>query len=192
MARCVFLGVVLASVVTLHTRGGSPSSPTEQLLFAAGKDGYHTFRIPVLTVTPRGSVLAICEGRKNSTGDHGDVDLVFKRSTDGGATWGPVTLLYEEGGAAKITIGNPCVVTDDHGTVWLLFTRENERVFVTSSSDDGKTWATPRDITARAKRPDWTWYATGPGNGIQLTRGPHKGRLVIPCDHRVKDIPDKK
>ncbi|MCA9080940.1 MAG: exo-alpha-sialidase, partial [Planctomycetaceae bacterium] len=31
--------------------------------------------------------------------------------------------------------------------------------------------------------PDWTWYATGPGSGIQMEAGPHQGRLVIPCDH---------
>jgi sialidase-1 len=58
-------------------------------------------------------------------------------------------------------------------------------VLITSSSDDGKTWEKPRDITADVKAKDWTWYATGPGNGIQLTHGKHAGRLVIPCDHRV-------
>ena len=33
------------------------------------------------------------------------------------------------------------------------------------------------------KLEDWTWYATGPGAGIQLTRGERAGRLVVPCDH---------
>jgi sialidase-1 len=33
-------------------------------------------------------------------------------------------------------------------------------------------------------KPDWDWVATGPGVGIQLTRGPHRGRLVIPSDHK--------
>jgi sialidase-1 len=56
------------------------------------------------------------------------------------------------------------------------------------SSDDGSTWTRPRDITADVKKPDWTWYATGPASGIQLTRGKHKGRLVIPCDHRVGGV----
>jgi sialidase-1 len=54
-----------------------------------------------------------------------------------------------------------------------------------SSRDDGRTWTKPREITADVKDKGWTWYATGPGNGIQLTRGKYKGRLVIPCDHRV-------
>ena len=51
------------------------------------------------------------------------------------------------------------------------------------SADDGLTWSVPREITADVKAANWTWYATGPGNGIQLTRGDNKGRLVIPCDH---------
>ncbi len=41
----------------------------------------------------------------------------------------------------------------------------------------------PADITASTKDPSWRWYATGPGIGIQLQQGPHRGRLVIPCDH---------
>jgi sialidase-1 len=64
--------------------------------------------------------------------------------------------------------------------------RDTRRVFVTSSQDDGRTWAKPEEITSSAKKPDWSWYATGPGIGIQLCRGPYKGRLVIPCDHKRK------
>jgi sialidase-1 len=58
-------------------------------------------------------------------------------------------------------------------------------VFVTHSTDDGRTWTKPRNITKQVKKPNWTWYATGPGIGIQM-HGPFKGRLVIPCDHRAK------
>jgi sialidase-1 len=56
-------------------------------------------------------------------------------------------------------------------------------VFVTHSRDDGVTWARPREITEAVKKPHWRWYATGPVNGIQLTRGAHKGRLVVPANH---------
>ena len=45
----------------------------------------------------------------------------------------------------------------------------------------------PKEITKDTKKPDWTWYATGPGAGIQIEHGPHKGRLVIPCDHIEAD-----
>jgi sialidase-1 len=61
--------------------------------------------------------------------------------------------------------------------------KDTRRVYVTHSQDDGVTWAAPREITADVKLPDWTWYATGPGSGIQIQQGPHQGRLVIPCDH---------
>jgi sialidase-1 len=162
-------------------------------VFSAGTEGYHTFRIPALVTTKNGTLLAICEGRKTGRGDHGDVDLVQKRSTDGGKTWGPLELIHEEGGTAKVTIGNPCPVVDqDTGIVWLPFNRENDRVFMLSSADQGKTWSKPRDITTDVKASDWNWYATGPGNGIQLTRRKYKGRLIIPCDHRVNGNKDDK
>jgi sialidase-1 len=164
----------------------SAADLVETPVFTAGNDGYHTYRIPALAVTKSGTLLAICEGRKTGRGDHGDVDLVLKRSTDGGKTWGPLELIHEEGGTAKITIGNPCPVVDqDTGVIWFPFNRDNDGVFMMSSSDDGRTWTRPRDITADVKHKDWTWYATGPGNGIQIKRAPYKGRLVIPCDHRV-------
>ena len=110
----------------------------QQTLWTAGQDGYHTYRIPALLVTAKGSVLAFCEGRKTGSGDHGDVDLIMKRSTDGGRTWSPHRIVHEEGGTAKITIGNPCPVVDAKtGTIWLPFTRDNKAVFLTSSTDDG-------------------------------------------------------
>ncbi len=62
--------------------------------------------------------------------------------------------------------------------------RNNDRVFITKSTDDGQTWAPPVEITKDVKKPDWDWYATGPGHGIQLSTG----RLLIPCDHRLRGI----
>lgn len=160
-------------------------NPVKQTVYQSGTDGYHTYRIPALVVTRPGTLLAFCEGRKTGRGDHGDLDLVLKRSTDGGQTWSPQQLVHEEGGTAPITIGNPCPVVDqDTGTVWLTFCRNNDRVFVTHSVDDGQTWAAPIEITGSVKDAAWGWYATGPGHGIQLRRGRHAGRLVVPCDCR--------
>jgi sialidase-1 len=157
-------------------------------VFTSGTEGYHTFRIPALIVSPKGTLLAFCEGRKTGRGDHGDIDLVLKRSSDGGQSWQPLQVVHEEGDDAEITIGNPCPVVDaETGTIWLPMCRNNDDVLITSSDDDGVTWSKPRVITSSVKGDDWDWYATGPGNGIQLTRGQHKGRLVIPCDHRVKE-----
>jgi sialidase-1 len=191
---CTHKAAVIATFLTALGLSSLAAAELDQVdVFAAGTGGYHTFRIPALAVTKKGTLLAICEGRKTGRGDHGDVDLVLKRSTDGGKTWGPLELIYEEGGTAKVTIGNPCPVVDQStGVIWLPLTRENDRVLMTSSSDDGKTWSAPRDITADVKGKGWTWYATGPGNGIQLAQGKFAGRLVIPCDHRVGGDPNVK
>ena len=182
------LGRVRASLLTATLAvlaSVAVAADFEQIdVYVSGQDGYHTFRIPSIVVTNSGTLLAFCEGRKTSQSDHGDVDLVLKRSTDGGRMWGPMQLIYEDGGSAKITIGNPTVVVDRQtGTVWLAFCRDNDRVFVTHSDDDGATWAKPREITKDVKIDWWTWYATGPGHGTQLTRPPYKGRLMIPSNH---------
>ncbi|MGV3663632.1 MAG: sialidase family protein [Prosthecobacter sp.] len=168
------------------------AAPTleETVLWTSGVDGYHTYRIPSLLVTAKGTVLAFCEGRKTGGGDHGDLDLLMKRSADGGRTWAPQQIVHEEGGDARITIGNPCPVQDAvTGTIWLPFCRDNKAVLITSSDDDGQTWSTPRDISSSVVPKDWSWVATGPGIGIQLKHGKHKGRLVIPSDQRVQ-MPD--
>jgi len=166
-------------------------------VFISGQDGYHTYRIPALIVTKRGTLLAFAEGRKNNSSDTGDIDMQLKRSADNGATWSAAQVVWDD--AANVC-GNPCPVVDrDTGTIWLLMTRnrgddrekdiiaqkskDTRRVFITHSRDDGVSWAKPVEITASTKKTNWTWYATGPGAGIQIERGPNKGRLVIPCDH---------
>jgi len=152
-------------------------------IFEAGKEGYHTFRIPALIVSNKGTILAFCEGRKNSMNDDGDIDLVLRRSLDNGLTWEPMQLVWDDG---ENTIGNPCPVVDrETGVIWLPFCRNNDRVFVTSSADDGVTWATPVEITKDVKPAGWRWYATGPTHGIQL----RSGRLLIPCDHSPESPP---
>lgn len=102
------------------------------------------------------------------------------------------------GASRSATVGNPTAVWDaDTSTIWLLLcsnhaadaewqihAREGKdpvgrRVWVTSSSDLGKSWARPKEITTSVKHPTWTWYATGPGLGVQLA----SGRLLVPCNH---------
>lgn len=161
--------------------------------FVAGREDYDTFRIPSLVVTSKGTLLAFCEGRKKSSADTGDIDVVLKRSTEQGRKWSDLQVVADDG---PNTVGNPCPVVDQStGTIWLLLTQNlgedkesqitarrskgTRRVWVSRSTDDGVTWTKPEDITATVKKPEWTWYATGPGCGIQLK----SGRLVIPCDH---------
>jgi len=175
-----------------------PASPLDLVdVYTSGEGGYHTYRIPSLLRTPEGALLAFAEGRSASRSDAGDIDLLVKRSADGGRTWSDAQVIWDDG---PNTCGNPCPVVDrETGTIHLLMTRnlghDTEReiidqtsdgtrtVWTTTSADDGRTWSTPREITDGAKPDDWTWYATGPGVGIQLEHGEHAGRLVIPCDH---------
>jgi sialidase-1 len=171
-----------------------PLSPPVDV-FTSGQHGYHTYRIPALLVTPKGTLLAFAEARKNSRSDTGHIDLVVKRSTDNGRTWSALQVIASD---PPNTIGNPCPVVDrETGVIWLPLTRnigaDSERtinagkskeprtVLITSSNDDGLTWTKPLDISSTTRLPNWTWYATGPGVGIQLK----SGRLLIPCDHRI-------
>ena len=160
-----------------------------QDLFVSGTNGYHTYRIPALEITTKGTVLAFCEGRKNDQEDTGDIDLLLKRSEDNGHSWSEATIVYEVGGDAEITIGNPCPIVDRQtGRIHLLFVQDYHQLFSTYSDDDGLTWSTPREHTAILDEWDYplVLIATGPGHGIQLS----SGRLVAPvwiCDRERKD-----
>ncbi len=177
----------------------SEAEISKEVLWQSGEGGYHTYRIPSIIKTNNGSLLAFCEGRKGGRSDAGDIDLLMKRSIDGGKSWGRSEVLWDDG---ENTCGNPCPVVDQAtGIVWLLLTHNlgvdhesqivagtgkgSRTVWVTSSQDDGVTWREPHEITSTTKETDWTWYATGPGVGIQLRNSAQAGRMVIPCDHKV-------
>jgi sialidase-1 len=170
-------------------------------VWTSGQDGYHSYRIPSVIQATNGDLLAFCEARKDSRSDAGNIDLVMKRSADGGHTWSQQTVVWDDAGN---TCGNACPVVDQStGTLWMLLThnlgsdhetqiinkqsKSTRTVWVTSSTDHGATWAEPKNITDSTKDPSWGWYATGPGIGIQIQHGAHKGRLVIPCNHSYDD-----
>ncbi|HBE66966.1 MAG TPA: alpha-sialidase [Planctomycetaceae bacterium] len=170
---------------------GKPST-----VFQAGEAGYKVFRIPAIVKASNGDFLAFCEARQG--GDASEIDLVFRRSSDDGRTWGRIQVVGESSDyqdwypSREITVGNPAPVVDlisrEHpGRILLPFTVENDRVAVTFSDDHGKSWSPAREITSAVKLEQWGWYATGPVHSIQLTRGKHRGRIVVPCDHRLGD-----
>ncbi len=166
-------------------------------VFVSGKEGYASIRIPAVLATKAGSVLAFAEGRQRPT-DQAENDIIMKRSADGGLTWGPLKLLHDDGAHS---LNNPTVVQDrNSGRLFLWYQRipghlkehsagtatgldgpDIYRNFILTSDNDGQTWSSPQDVTSTTKRPiRATTIASGPGSGIQLTRGPHKNRLIIP------------
>ncbi|MFJ5528887.1 exo-alpha-sialidase [Streptomyces sp. NPDC093261] len=203
------IGAASLGPVSIHPATASPALPARGCVssvpYTAGQGGYHTFRIPATVVTGKGTVLAFAEGRRGGAGDSGDIDVVLRRSLDGGCTWGPLTVVAAGKGDTR---GNPAPVVDPRTGRIVLVTsynggavteaqimrgevspRESRRVFVQTSGDDGRDFSAPREITAEVKRADWRWYATGPGHAIALTRGPHAGRLVVPANHSVAPPP---
>ena len=171
---------------------------TRTNIYTRGTHGYTAFRIPAIITAANGDILAFAEGRVAGFSDTGDIDIVLRRSSDGGTTWTPLQVV---GSLGDHTYGNPAPVVDDQGTVHLV-TNSNDpddskapivagtsddirRVWYQKSADHGVTWTPPVEITEQASKPneEWRWYATGPGHGIRLERGPHAGRLIIACDH---------
>tara|TARA_B100000242_G_scaffold294332_1_gene276449 strand:- start:1535 stop:2635 length:1101 start_codon:yes stop_codon:yes gene_type:complete len=166
-------------------------------VFKSGEEGYNCYRIPTIIKSQNGALLAFAEGRKNSCSDTGDIDLVLKKSLDNGKTWSALEIIWDDG---NNTCGNPSPVLDKKsGRISLLSTWnkgedkewqiidqksiDTRRIFLIHSHDDGDNWTMPKEITKDVKLNNWTWYATGPVNGIQLKKGSKKGRLIIPCDH---------
>jgi sialidase-1 len=197
MKRAFCLLALIALCVPV--RVADSNEPVETDVFRAGEGNYHTYRIPSVIVTTKGTLLAFCEGRVKDKSDSGNIDLLLRRSTDNGTTWSPPQVVWDDAGN---TCGNPCPVVDrETGAIWLLLTwnggqmpeksmkpgfgEDSRLVFVSHSDDDGQHWTKPLNITRDVKQEEWSWYATGPGNGIQLVHGKHKGRLVVPCDHKI-------
>ena len=196
--RLIVLRVVFA--LAAHTAYGDI---TKHVVFESGTEGYNIYRIPTMVRAANGDLLAFAEAR--SGGDASEIDIVMKRSSDNGDTWGPLNIVVENDNyrgwdglpTNNVTAGNQTPVVDlldpqNPGRIWMPFTLENDRVFVTFSDDYGQTWhenmnGRAREITDDVKLEEWDWYATGPVHGIQLTRGEYAGRLIIPSDHTFQD-----
>lgn len=206
--RCVAL-VIGVLVLGLGAAPGEPTGPTEpvepaepvgrapaveeQVLFERDTLGYDCFRIPAIVATTRGTLLAFAEARTDVGDgwceDAGAIDLVVRRSSDGGTTWGePITVA--SGVEENATRGNPVPIVargGEHDGRIVLLTTHNPAgqntprtpyVQYSTAEQDGTTWTEPKSVAGSLDDPDWDWLATGPGHGIQLTGGEHAGRLV--------------
>ncbi|HEY1107371.1 MAG TPA: sialidase family protein [Opitutaceae bacterium] len=171
-----------------------------QKIFDGGSAGdAHSYRIPSLVRTTNGTLIAFAEKRKFNNSDWGDINLVCKRSTNDGATWGAE---IEVEGVGPGSWTNPTAVcntkagTSNYGRVWVFFNWHSDahsdmstigpgdrKTYSAYSDDHGATWSTPVDRTATLKPASMAWDAVGPGIGIQTTQA-NSGRLIIPATNR--------
>lgn len=169
----------------------------------AGDDGSAAFRIPGLVTTNKGTLLGVYDVRYNSSVDLQEhIDIGLSRSTDGGKTWEKMRLPlafgeYEGLPAAQNGVGDPSILVDTKtNTVWIVAAwthgMGNQRAWWSShpgmdlnhtaqlvmakSTDDGKTWSAPINVTEQVKLPEWYFLLQGPGRGITTS----DGTLVFP------------
>jgi sialidase-1 len=181
-------------VLAVPARAGEPRLEKADL-FEAGKGGHKLYRIPGIVVTAKGTVLAYCEARRHTGLDWDDIEILLRRSTDGGTTWsepkplprpaGPFTRnpaavakgLAHEG---EIAFNNPVAIADRGGPLHFLYCVDYGRSFYLRSDDDGATFGPPVEISRTFeqfhKDYDCRVFGTGPGHGIQL----RDGRLIVP------------
>lgn len=169
----------------------------------AGDDNSAAFRIPGLVTTNKGTLLGVYDVRYNSSVDLQEhVDVGLSRSTDGGKTWEKMRLPLAFGEfdglpAGQNGVGDPSILVDTKtNTVWVVAAwthgMGNQRAWWSShpgmdlnhtaqlvlakSTDDGKTWSAPINITEQVKDPSWYFLLQGPGRGITM----QDGTLVFP------------
>ena len=187
--------IALALALSCTTAVAAPPQGTD--VFVEHTGGYFGYRIPAIETAPDGSLLAFAEARKYNLGDPGygnqDIDLVCRRSTDGGKTWSPMKVIEDPG--ERWSAANPATVVDrSNGRVWLLYIRckpgrntdtarpgtDDSQVLARTSDDNGSSWSEPIDLTRTSRDfddPKWRVSVVGPGGMIQ----DRSGRLVAAC-----------
>ncbi len=185
--------------IPVESRAGTPAKRLGLVLRKAGQDGVNTYRIPGITVTDKGTLIAVYDIRHNSSRDlPGNIDIGMSRSTNAGHSWQPMQTIIDMGKPdAENGVGDPCILFDPiTRKIWVaalwskgnhaiagsrpgLSPDESGQLVLTSSSDDGQTWSDPVNITAQVKNPAWRILFQGPGSGI--TTG--DGTLVFPAQY---------
>ncbi|HGJ0221104.1 TPA: SIALI-17 repeat-containing surface protein [Streptococcus pneumoniae] len=129
---------------------------TYQILYKQGESGHYTVR------------------------EDGEVYNAQNQKTDYRVVVNPTEPGYRDKGnlyKGQELIGN---IYFAHSTKNPFRVANTSYLWMSYSDDDGKTWSAPRDITPGLRK-DWMKFlGTGPGTGIVLRNGPHKGRILIP------------
>ncbi|GAA1471421.1 exo-alpha-sialidase [Corynebacterium felinum] len=186
----------------------APGFLVEHKIETGGTNNFNCYRIPALITAKDGTLLASYDGRPDNCADAPQANSIVQRiSRDNGATWeelkdvapGKPTPVAE-----KIGYSDPSYITDrETGEIFNFHVKSFDTAIVggnpsqvgndpnnrkviqaayAKSSDNGATWSYDHVIT-REITPDLSWkarFATS-GNGIQLTYGKYKGRLIQPA-----------
>lgn len=177
----------------LKERYYSGQRPVYSTLFTAG-EGYNNYRIPSVIATKNGTIIAFSEARAFGQ-DQAENDIVARRSIDGGKTWGERVIVAEEG---KSSLNNiVAIYLENEDRILLIYQRyppkmregmartndgDYMRCYSIYSNDNGETWGKPHEITKELCPEGISQFCTGPGIGIEVKYGPHKGRLIVPCN----------
>ena len=197
----------LLSFFTFSSLKGADRKVT--IIHKQGQFDCHTFRIPAMATTNKGTLLAVYDMRYNSRRDlQGHMDIGLSRSTDGGDTWArpvPIMDMKKFGGLPEDQNGcsDPNILIDREtgeilvSAVWTHgkpnthqwvgkgsepghSIHKSSQFMMVRSKDDGLTWSEPENWTKRLKDPKWCLFAPAPGNGINLM----DGTLVMPTQGR--------
>lgn len=149
----------------------APGTFTEANIGADRTAANFFYRIPALTYPGNNVVLAAWDGRPDSAADAPNPNsIVQRRSTDGGRTWGPVSVIAAghvgDASGPKYGYSDPSYIYDaEAGKVFAFFVYSKDQGFggsqfgnndadrtvissaVLESSDAGATWSQPRLIT---------------------------------------------
>ncbi|MCD8094132.1 MAG: exo-alpha-sialidase [Bacteroides sp.] len=213
-------------LVDTHRMPAAKPLRTGVALRQHGQDGVHTSRIPGLTTSQKGTLLALYDARNEKDDDlQGDIDIAVNRSEDGGRTWQPLQKVLDMGEWGGLPeryngVSDGCILSDDvtgdlyviglwmHGvldpktgkwienltdtsTVWNhqwrahgsqpgYGVKQSSQFLISKSTDDGRSWSEPRNITRQVKKEKWWLLAPAPGRGITM----EDGTLVFPVEGR--------
>lgn len=179
-------------------------SPSDEavVVFSPSMKGspYKSVRIPCI-VNAGGMLIAAAEGRYSNQ-DQGENDIIVSVSMNGGRSWSKPTIAAKSDNGA--TFNNPCLIYDAEKKQTLcIYQRypkgQKERDISTLDlkdpnalrnfvifSKNGKSWSKPVEVTKTTRHEDCATSCSGPNPGVQLTRGEHKGRLVVAFNEAVR------